>query len=407
MYKKYNIKYFKSEKQIIDLFNKISKNVLSDIADDEKRHSLENVIKQYLPEETIHFKSLKELFKKYNTSKKKMINDSILIGYPDIDEDLIPTLKQEFKILIKKKKIKINLESDTPIFNEIVSIMTYAKKVDSLLKEYPLKKSTYNGTKSASTSLKDMINTQLTALRDKLNNPYFKINDDFEIKKTEHQIRILEKCQDKRFKDLPEIINTANNLYGIDYKNDESTDLENASFRELTQLFNGTLTSELEILYSFAIFICETIGIYDKKFSIKQADAIANISYTLYRENIDSLNLENKRAVFTYTTDKIGKSYIQKTIIENTPIFVYEKKAEQINALDKMIEIGFKSLSGVRHDYNKDLPLESEISDIEQLKNLIRNLKEMNFIPREVFFLFSYYEYISNRLKPQHLLIKI
>lgn len=106
MYKKYNIKYFKSEKQIIELFNKLSKNVLSDIKDDDKKHSLENIIKQHIPKETIHFKSLKELFKKYNTSKKKMISDSILIGYPDIDKDLIPNLKQEFKILIKKRKLK-------------------------------------------------------------------------------------------------------------------------------------------------------------------------------------------------------------------------------------------------------------------------------------------------------------
>lgn len=37
-------------------------------------------------------------------------------------------------------------------------------------------------TKSTSTSLKDMINTQLSALQDKLNNPYFKITDNFEIK---------------------------------------------------------------------------------------------------------------------------------------------------------------------------------------------------------------------------------
>lgn len=279
--------------------------------------------------------------------------------------------------------------------------MTYAKKVDDLLKEYPLKKSTHNGTRSTSTSLKEMIKTQLSVLEEKLNNPYFKIDDEFEMKKTEHQIRILKKCQDDRFNDLPEIINTANNIYGIDYKSEESTDVENASFRELTNLFNGSLTTELEILYSFTIFICETIGIYDKKFSQKQADAIFNISYILFRESIDSLNLENKRAVFTYTTEKIGKKYIQKTIIKDTPIFVYEKKSEQINALDKMFEIGFKSLLGIRHDYNEDLPLESEISDFEQLKNLIRGLREMDFIPREVFFLFSYNEYKLNRLKPQ------
>lgn len=406
MNSKYKIKDLKSQKQIIALFNKINKHVLNDITDDEKRHSLENIIKQYLPKETIHFKSLKELFKKYNTSKKKMINDSILIGYPDIDEDLIPKLKQEFKILIKKKKIKINLASDTPIFNEIITIMNYAKKVDSLLKQYPLKKSTYNGTKSASTSLKDMIITQLSALQDKLNNPYFKINDDFEIKKTEHQIRILKKCQEENFKDLPEIINTTNNLYGIDYKSDESTKVESASFRELTQLFNGMITSELEILYSFAIFTCEIIGIYNKKFSKKQTDAIYNISYILFREYIDSLNLENKRAVFTYTTDKIGKDYIQKTIINNTPIFIYKKKSEQINALEKLFEIGVKSLFGIKHDYNKDLPLESEMSDFTQLKNLVINLKEINFIPRELFFLFSFYEHSLNRLKPPQSLIR-
>lgn len=406
MNSKYKIKNLKSQKQILELLNSIFQNVLNDITNNEKRHSLENVIKQYIPEKTMHFKSPKELFKKYNTSKKKIINDSILIGYPDIDEDLIPLLKQEFRILIKKKKIKINLASNTPIFNEIITIMNYAKKIDTLLKEYPLKKSTYNGTKSMSTSLKDMIKTQLSVLEEKLNNPYFKINDEFEIKKTEHQIRILKKCQEENFKDLPEIINTANNLYGIDYKSDESTDVENTSFKELTQLFNGTLTSELEILYSFTIFICERIGIYDKKFCKKQADAIYNISYTLFRESIDSLNIENKRAIFTYTQNKIGKDYIQKTIINNTPIFVYKKKSEQINVPDKLIEIGFKSLFGIRHDYNKDLPLEIEMSDFTQLKNLVRNLREINFIPREVFFLFSCYEYSLNRLKPPQSLIK-
>lgn len=400
------IKNFKSEKQIIELFNNLSKKILSNIKDNEKRHSLENVIKQNITEKTMHFESLNALFKKYNTSKNKIINDSILIGYPDIDKDLISKLKEEFRILVKKKKIKINLKLDIPIFSEIINIMSYSKKINDLLKEYPLKKSTHNGTKSTSTSLKDMINTQLSALQDKLNNPYFKITDNFEIKKTEHQIRVLRKSLEENFKDLPEIINTANNIYGTDYKNEESTEVENVSFRELTQLFNGTITSELEILYSFTIFVCETIGIYDKKFSKKQADSIYNITYTLFREKIDSLNLEGKRAVFTYTTDKIGKDYIQKTIINNTPIFVYKKKSEQINAKNKLFEIGFKSLFGIRHDYDKRLPLESEISELTQLKNLIRNLKDMNLVPREVFFLFSCYVYSLNRLKHPPLLSK-
>lgn len=394
------IKNIKSQKQIIELFTIIIENILNEIKDDDKKKLLVNFIKQQIPEKTIHFKSPKDLFKKYNTSKKKIIENSILIGYPDIDKDFIPKLKQEFRILVRNKKIKIDLELDIPLFNEIINIMAYSKKINDLLKQYPLQKSTHNGTKSTSTSLKDMIKTQISSLEDRLNNPYFKIKDDFEIKKIEHQLKILKKCQEDNFKDLPEIINIANYIYGLDFKHDELSEVEKASFQELTQLFNGTKTTELEILYSFTIFICETIGIYNKKFTKKQSDAIYNIAYTIFREDIEKLNLENKRDVFSYNEDKINKKYLQKTVISNTPIFIFKKKSIQINAPDKIAEIGLKSFFGIKHDYNEDLPSEDEISEKQQIKNLIKNLKDIDLIPRDIFFIFAYYQYSLNRLRP-------
>lgn len=395
-----NIKNFKSKEQITNLINDILKEILNNISDDDKKNSLENVIKQQVPEKTMYFKSPQELCKYYNTSKKGIIENSILLGYPDIDRDFVPKLKQEFRILVRNKKVRIDLASDTPVFNEIFNIMSYAKRINNLLKEYPLQKSTHNGTKATSTSVQNMIKTQISSLEDRLYNPYFKTEDDFEIKKITHQLKVLKKCQEKGFEDLPEIINTAYNIYGLDSKSDESSRIENASLKELTQLFNGTKTTELEILYSFTIFICEHIGIHNKTFSKKQADAIYNITYTIFREDIDSLNLGNSRNTFSYNENKMDKKSIQKTIIDNTPIFVYEKKSMQINALDKLVQIGTHSLLGIKNDYNQDLPSEDEISELQQIKNLIRYLKSINLIPRYIFFIFSFQQYSSNRLRP-------
>lgn len=402
----YKIKNFKSVEQIIRLINNFIKIVLDEIEDKDKKENLKKIINNEISRETINFKSKKELLLHYKTSKKKIIENSILLGYPDIDKDYVIRLRKLFRILVKNKKIKIDLDSNLPVFNEVIQIMSYGRKINDLLKQYPLNKSTHNGTKSASTSLKDMINTQLSALNDRLNNPYFKIKNEFEIQKIEYQIKVLKKCLEKDYNDLPEIFNSVSKIFGLNFKSEEMNDIEKEAFEELLTLFNGCQTSELELLYSFVIFTCNVSKIYNELYFKKQADAIFNITYTLFRNNVDSVNLGKSRLSFTYNYNKVNKPSIYKTMIDNVPIYIYKTEKKQINPIEKLYEVAINSMVGAKNDYEVDLPLISELSKFQQLKNFTKSLKKQNLIPREFFLIISYLEHNSNKLRPPFFLSK-
>lgn len=402
----YKIRNFKSFKQIIELFNNFIKTVLDEIKEDEKKENIIKIINNELTKEITHFKSYREFLFHYNTSKKKIIENSILIGYPNIDEDYIIRLRKLFRILVRNKKIKIDLDSNLPVFNEVIQIMSYAKNITYLLKQYPLNKSTHHGTKSASTSIKDMINTQLSSLNDRLSNPYFKIKNEFEIQKIEYQIKVLKKCLEKDYNDLPEIFNSASKIFGLNFKSEEMNNIEKEVFEELLTLFNGCQTSELELLYSFVIYTCDILKIYNEKFFKKQADSISNIAYTLFRENIDSVNLGKSRLSFTYNYNKVNKPSIYKTMIDNVPIYIYKTEKKQINPIEKLYEVAINSMVGAKNDYEVDLPLMSELSKFQQLKNFTKSLKKQNLIPKEFFQILSLLEHNSNKLKPPFFLSK-
>lgn len=406
MKKHYKIRNFKSIKQVIELFNNFIKTVLDEIKEDEKKENIIRIINNQLTKEITHFKSYREFLFHYNTSKKKIIENSILIGYPNIDEDYIIRLRKLFRILVRNKKIKIDLDSNLPVFNEVIQIISYGRKINDLLKQYPLNKSTHNGTKQTSTSVKDMINTQLSALNDRLDNPYFKIRNEFEIQKIEYQIKVLKKCLEKDYNDLPEIFNSASKIFGLNFKSEEMNDIEKEAFEELLTLFNGRQTSELELLYSFVIFTCNVSKIYNELYFKKQADSIFNITYTLFRNNVDSVNLGKSRLSFTYNPNKINKPSIYKTMIDNVPIYIYKTEKERINPIEKLYEIAITSMVGAKNDYEVDLPSINELSKFQQLKNLTKSLKKINLVPREFFLILSYMNQNSNKLKPPFFLSK-
>lgn len=406
MKKHYKIKNFKSIEQIIELFNNFICKVLNEIEDKDKKENLEEIINNQIVRKTINFKSKKEFLLYYKTSKKKIIENSILLGYPDIDEDYIIRLRKLFRILVRNKKIKIDLDSNLPVFNEVIQIISYGRKINDLIKQYPLNKSTHNGTKQASTSVKDMINTQLSALNDRLKNPYFKIKNEFEIQKIEYQIKVLKKCLEKNYNDLPEIFNSSSKIFGLDFKSEKMNKIEKEAFEELLTLFNGCQTSELELLYSFVIFACNTSKIYNKIYLKKQADSIFNITYTLFRKNVDSVNLGKTRLSFTYNHNKINKPSIYKTMIDDVPIYIYKTEKEQINPLEKIFEVAINSMVGAKNDYEIDLPSRNELSKFQQLKNFTKFLKKQNLIPREFFLILSHLEHNSNKLRPPFFLSK-
>jgi hypothetical protein len=382
------------------------KTVLDEIEEKDKKENLEKIISNEIITKTINFKSKKEFLLHYKTSKKDIIKNSILQGYPHIDEDYIIRLRKLFRILVRNKKIKIDLDSNLPVFNEIIQIMSYGRKINDLLKQYPLNKSTHNGTKQASTSVKDIINTQLSALNDRLNNPYFKIKNESEIQKIEYQIKVLKKCLENNYNDLPEIFNTFSKVIGLDFKSEKINDIEKEALAELLTLFNGSQTSELELLYSFVIYTCDTLKIYNKIYFKKQADSIFNIAYTLFKKHIDSVNLGKSRLAFTYNQNKINKPSIYKTMIENIPIYIYKTEKEQINTVNKIFEVAINSMFGAKNDYEIDLPSINELSKFQQLKNLTKSLKKLNFIPREFFQILSFLEFNSKKLRPPFFLSK-
>ena len=61
---------------------------------------------------------------------------------------------------------------------------------------------------------------------------------------------------------------------------------------------------------------------------------------------------------------------------------------------------------GAKNDYEVDLPLISELSKFQQLKNFTKSLKKQNLIPREFFQILSLLEHNSNKLKPPFFLSK-
>lgn len=359
----------------------------------EKKHKRlwEDFFNKNLPQHNISFKSEEDYLLKNNITKKQVIKNSIIYVYPTLDKYDLDCLISYFEMHTINNKIRV-LEKSKAIYLEIVEALTYIKQIKDVLLKYPKQDGNHHGTRHRQSSFKNIVKTQLNDLESRLNNPFFHLTNEDEIKKTKLQINFIKKLKEDEFKDLPEWLNYVRINIGFENKLLKSSKIDIEAFYQLSNFFNGIKSSYEELLKSVTIILREksNIKIDDKQKHKELADNILNITKYFFYNEIKEIESNKTKRTFTYKDINITKIYITKTFLYDIPIYSYLNNNE--NPLNKLFTIGFNSMIGIKSSVDKASPTIDEISNIQILRNLSLARKEFKLTKNE-------FRYISHLLE--------
>lgn len=373
------VDYFIADYQIKLLNESIVPKFLSTFED---KHKIlwESFFKKTLPKHNLGFKNDEEYLKEYKLTKEQIIESSINCVYTDLDQDDLNSLKSWFELFSVNNKVQIYLIDNKPIavYIEIVEALLYIEQIHNIIKKIPKVDGNHHGTRHRQSSIKNLINTQLNILRNRLDNPFFSISNEDEISKTKFQIKFIEASLKDKYKNLPEWLNFIRINVGFDNSLLEFTNNEIEAFNQLTNFFNGIKTSNEELIKSVTIILKEKSNIksFQKEYHKKLAENIYNLTYFFFEKDIQSFELKNKKRTFSYKEKNITRQTQIKTFLYDTPIYTYKNKTSK-DALEELFEIGLDSIFGIQTMLEEDKEVTKEISEFKQLKNFLRFLKKL------------------------------
>ncbi|RXJ98274.1 hypothetical protein CRV02_13575 [Arcobacter sp. CECT 8989] len=328
----------------------------------------------------ILYKNENAYLKKFNLDKEQVIRNSIESFYPNLDDYYISCLIEYFELFTINNKIRILKKDDLeiPIYLEVIEALTYIRKIDSIIEKSPKRDGNHHGTRHRQSSIKNLINTQLNILRNRLDNPFFSISNEDEISKTKFQIKFIEASLKDKYKNLPEWLNFIKINVGFDNSLLEFTNNEIEAFNQLTYFFNGIKTSNEELIKSVTIILKEKSNIKSsqKEYHKKLVESIYNLTYFFFEKDIQSFELKNKKRTFSYKEKNITRQTQIKTFLYDTPIYTYKNKTSK-DALEELFEIGLDSIFGIQTMLEEDKEVTKEISEFKELKNFLRFLKKL------------------------------
>jgi len=336
--------------------------------------NIENYFHQNNPYNHLNYASEEVYLQEKNINKKKVILNSINHAYENIEEDELEILVEYFLPLIQTKKIKIlnaNTAKEIAVYQEIISYLNYVKKIEAIIMKG---KSDKLGTAFRTSSLKKIVDTKISILQDRLDDPLIPITNQEEIDKLKYIIKMLKKSQEDNYKNLFEYINLGDFFTGLDIDMLELNETEKIAIQQAISFHNGKSNSITELIRSSMIYL-NILFESPLNNANDYAESILNITYQFFYEEIQVINKEKN--TLTFDKSHINKSYTLKSTSDKVPIFIYSNKK---SPLEELIEIAFNSMAGLKNKLEPDNPTEEELSEYRIMKNILSVFKyELNF----------------------------
>jgi len=230
------------------------------------------------------------------------------------------------------------------------------------------------GTAFRTSSLKKIVDTKISILQDRLDDPLIPITNQEEIDKLKYIIKMLKKSQEDNYKNLFEYINLGDFFTGLDIDMLELNETEKIAIQQAISFHNGKSNSITELIRSSMIYL-NILFESPLNNANDYAESILNITYQFFYEEIQVINKEKN--TLTFDKSHINKSYTLKSTSDKVPIFIYSNKK---SPLEELIEIAFNSMAGLKNKLEPDNPTEEELSEYRIMKNILSVFKyELNF----------------------------
>lgn len=380
-----NAKDFVSLEQIFSLQYTIFPKLLKSFSDKYKK-LWEDKINSFLPKNNLNFNSEKDYLDSNKITKEDVIISSIRYSLPNLEEDDLKYLSSYFSIFSNHSKIKILTKDkkNTPIYIEIINVLSYISNIEKLIDKYPKSDGNHLGTKHRSSSYKSLLETQLNILENRLDGRFFTLENEDEIKKTKIQVKFISYALKEEFKDLPEWMNYTNINLGFDNNNFEMNDIEIKAFTQLCSFFNGIKTSKEEILNSVMIYTRTQSNIKNENLTYHKqlSESIINILRFFFNKTILEIQQNRKKKTIVYKEENVLKDYHIKTYISEIPIYSYNYKNSN-DSLNELMQLGVNSILGLQTIFDEDTNLKEEPSEFQQIKNILKIRKAFNLTKKE------------------------
>jgi len=366
------------------LLKQIYPKITSLITNQENKNKFENFVNRFSPYNSLGHPSEESFLLTYQLTTDKIVENSILYNFQELQSYELRGLKKAFLSLCQKSKIGVITETQIPVYIELIDCLSYIKSIQNLLLQYPKHDSDHKGTAHRSSSLKKLITSQIKTLEGRLDHTYFPITSTKEIEKIKVQLRFLKKTLEKEYSNLPEYFNYVKVQYGLDSALVDMSEDEQQIFDQLLNFYNGIKSSIEELLRSVMIelnFKFSTSAIDPNK----KAEAINEVIRYLFHDELRCLQKQKNKAIFS--KNDVSKAYKIKTILHDIPIFTFDHGGGQ-DFLSEFMTVGISAIMGIKNLFEPDKPEFENISNIEFLRNIIiwKNALGLTKEERKVFF---------------------
>ena len=353
------------------------------------------------PKNSLGYKSENDYLEAYAIAKEEVIKNSISHVLKDIKQEDLIWLVDKFMFLTTYNKIKIAHYETTsiPIYPEITFALNYIQSIKKLLKKYPKNFANHLGSRYRSSSFENLVLTHIKALKERLENPFFPLENQEEIDKTKLQIRFLEVSLQDDFKFFPELFSYARSLVGLDATVLGMSPFEQKVMAQILSLLNGAKTQPEEYVKSVMIYL-RIVSKIPNDISPQElknlADSILAIARYFFLDVFKEAEKDKEKRLnqLTYTKNYPLKPYHVKAIIDDLEIFTYTHK-NSFNFLVEIETIYLQDIFGIKNIFDSSLPKEEEITDYQMLKNMLKRLKEFHMTKQDIKALFKVIEFIT------------
>ena len=362
------------------LQNSILPKFLNLIVNPNKKQMQKTYFAQLIPKDILNI-TAEEYIKENGLCTLDIIINSIRHTQIKLSDEEILDISKLLEPLAEKYSLRILTESGTAIYLEVLNIINYIIKIQAIIKSYPKSNANHHGTKHRSSSEKNLIKPHRAHLVERLENPFFAIEDEKLKEITQLQIKYIDLFQTKEHKTLPDAMNWVESIFGLDVKMLDFPTNKLVAMKQVLSLFNGIRTSKEELIKSIMIYIQlqSKLDISDKSTNMKYADAIYKFTEYLFMD-IFLFDARKKKRTLTFTDKSIIKPYYSKTVINDLPIFAYVV-GKQEDFLMKYALEGLASMADVESfdDSNK-----TEKSTYKMLRSFYKSFFEYEFSRQDI-----------------------
>jgi len=378
------------------LQNSIIPKFLALIENPEKRQLQRSNFTLLLPKNTLDI-STEDYIDQHKISKRQIIINSINQTTLKLPDEELDDLSSILEPLCNNFSLRIFNNTGTATYLEILNIISYAVQIRDIINSYPKRYSNHHGTKYRSSSEKNLIKTQRSHLVERLENPFFALDDDSLIEMTQMQIKYMDMFMSKEHKTLPNIMNIIESIFGLDSEILDFPPLKIKALRQVLSLFNGIRTSKEALVKSVMIFTLmqSKLDVSDIRTNKIYAKAIYKFTEYLFHDIfIEDGKKKKKTLVFNHKT--ITAKWYSKTVINDLSIFAFNTNKQE-DFIIKYIFEGLADMLKVQSVHKND----NEISNFAMLRNFYHAFYEIDFTNQDINTLIK----ISQSIDEQSLLI--